>query len=215
MNVEFAREQMIMQQVRAGDVLESAVLDAMRRVPREQFVPGAYRELAFADCPIPLPEGQCMMSPLQEGLLLQSLGLLPDDRVLEIGTGSGYLSACLASLADSVISVELFPELSDLARNHLDKAGIRNVETLKDDAMTMANTTRYDAIAITGSLPAYDPTFERWLEPGGRLFVIVGQEPIMTALRVTRTDDEWRRETLFQTVIPPLINAGYPPSFVF
>lgn len=215
MNVEFAREQMIMQQVRAGDVLETDVLDTMRSVPREQFVPEAYRGMAFADTSIPLPEDQCMMSPLQEGLLLQSLELGRDDRVLEIGTGSGFLGACLATLSHSVVSIELFPDLSDLARNHLDKAGIRNIETRTDDAMTMANTTRYDAIAITGSLPVYDPKFERLLDPGGRLFVIVGQKPIMTAMRITRIDDEWRRETLFETMIPPLINAGFPSSFVF
>jgi protein-L-isoaspartate(D-aspartate) O-methyltransferase len=216
MNTEAARIQMINQQVRAWDVLDATVLQVLGEVAREDFVPPALRALAFADTAIPLPHGQCMMTPQVEGRLLQALAVRPAEQVLEIGTGSGFLAACLARLGGHVTSLEIFPDLADGARRALAAAGAGKVEVVTADVYAWQPAESYDCIAITGSLPVYDPRFAAWLKPGGRLFVIVGEAPVMDA-RLVRggADGSFISESLFETVITPLINAVQPEKFVF
>jgi protein-L-isoaspartate(D-aspartate) O-methyltransferase len=211
-----ARRQMIEQQVRAWEVLDPGVLVVMERVPREEFAPAPYRELAFADLCVPLGHGQSMLAPNLEGRILQALAVRADDRVLEVGTGSGYFAACLGGLARSVRSLEIFADLADAARDNLARTGANNVTVEVMDAMTFEGDGGYDVIALTGSLPVYDPRFERALAAGGRLFVVTGQGSAMTAQRITRTGPgQWLRESLFETSIDPLIHAQQPPKFVF
>jgi protein-L-isoaspartate(D-aspartate) O-methyltransferase len=216
MNVELARRQMIEQQVRAWSVLDDRVLGAMAQVRRELFVPAGYRELAFADTNIPLAHGQSMLAPKVEGRILQALELSADDDVLEVGTGSGFLAACLARLAGRVRSVEIFPDLSARAIENLRAAGIGGVDVETLDATTLTEQSRYDAIAVTGSLPVYDERFQQALKIGGRLFVVLGDPPVMEALLVRRLEhDQWVRESLFETLLEPLVNAPQPPRFLF
>ncbi|HEY3784538.1 MAG TPA: protein-L-isoaspartate O-methyltransferase [Steroidobacteraceae bacterium] len=211
-----AREQMIEQQVRAWDVLDERVLAIFRRVPREQFVPAQQRYLAFADLEIPLPKGQHMLRPSVTGRLLQALELTGTQRVLEIGTGSGYLTACIASVSAHVESVEVFPELASLAHANLASLGIGNAQVMTADAATLESGTRYQAIAVTASLPVQDDRFQRRLEIGGRLFIVVGEPPVMDARLVRRTaENSWTSQSLFETVIDPLINARRAPEFTF
>jgi protein-L-isoaspartate(D-aspartate) O-methyltransferase len=216
LDVSAARRQMIEQQVRAWDVLDMQVLSVMERVPREEFAPPTYRDLAFADMCVPLGHGQSMLMPKLEGRILQSLAIQPEDSVLEIGTGSGYFAACLAGLARRVRTLEIFPDLAESARENLARTGVGNVTVETLDAMTLGPGTQYDVIALTGSLPMHDPRFEQALAVGGRLFVAVGQGPVMEARLVTRTGrDSWQRVSLFETVMDPLLNALRPPEFVF
>ncbi|HEY7377590.1 MAG TPA: protein-L-isoaspartate O-methyltransferase [Steroidobacteraceae bacterium] len=216
MNIEIARRQMIEQQVRAWEVLDNRVLGALAQVRREIFVPQGYRELAFADTQIPLGHGQFMLAPKVEGRFLQALELTPADQVLEIGAGSGFFAACLSRLARSVRSLEIFPELTAFARENLRASGVGGVQVETCDAMTLDESRRYGAIAVTGSLPVYDARFERALEIGGRLVVVVGQPPVMEALLVRRASEtQWVRESLFETVIEPLVNAPQAPRFLF
>ena len=213
-----AREQMIEHQVRAWEVLDARVLSILRAVRREQFVPAASSYIAFADTEIPLPSGQHMLRPSVVGRLLQSLELTAAERVLEIGAGSGYVTACLAAAASQVKSLELFEELAVLARSNLTAAGVTNAEVVTADAMQdgAQATERYHAIAVTGSLPVYDERFQRQLEIGGRLFVVVGDAPVMEARLVRRvSEDGWVTESLFETVVAPLHNARRPPGFAF
>jgi protein-L-isoaspartate(D-aspartate) O-methyltransferase len=215
-DVNSARRQMIEQQVRAWDVLDLAVLEAMTRVPREEFAPAPYRNLAFADMNVPLGHGQHMLSPKLEGRILQALEIQPGDRVLEIGTGSGYFAACLGALAQTVHSVEIHADLADAARVSLLRTRALNVTVETADAFTRTDAEVYDVIALTGALPVYDPRFERMLAEGGRLFAVVGERPVMEARRITRTGpDDWLREGLFETSIEPLLHAAEPPRFVF
>jgi protein-L-isoaspartate(D-aspartate) O-methyltransferase len=216
MNFEAAREQMIEQQVHTWDVFDDRVLAAMRSVPREHFTPPVYREVAFADAPIPLPHGQWMLPAKIHGRILQSLQIQPADVVLEVGSGSGYLTACLGRLAARVQSLELFEDLAQLARQSLLQTAVNNVVVDTADGMRLDQEATYDAIAVTGSLPLYDERFQRALRKGGRLFVVVGQAPIMEAWLVTRMGErEWHRESVFETCIEPLVNAPRPSPFVF
>ncbi|MBA3562813.1 MAG: protein-L-isoaspartate O-methyltransferase [Gammaproteobacteria bacterium] len=216
MNIESARRQMVDQQIRAWDVLDERVLDAMLDVPREHFVPPAYRGLAFADIEIPIGHGEFMMAPKVEGRLLQALELTPADSVLEIGTGSGFLSGCISKLVKSVTSIDIRAVFTDHAGQSLRSAGFGNVVLETRDAMQLDRQRRFDAIAVTGSLPVYDERFQRALSPGGRLFVIAGSLPVMEALLVRRSgEDEWTTESLFETAIPPLVNARRPAGFIF
>ncbi len=213
---DIAREQMVQQQVRAWDVLDERVLDTFRKVPRELFVPAEHRFLAFADVHIPLPNRQHMLRPNIAGRLLQSLELEGSERVLEIGTGTGFLTACLAAVSASVRSIEIFPDLADTARANLDSLGVRHAQVETGDATQLDGAERYDAIALTASLPVYDERFQRLLTVGGRLFVVVGSAPVMEAYFVQRlAEGTWTRESLFETVIDPLINASRPSTFTF
>jgi len=216
MNIEVARQQMVEQQVHAWDVFDERVLDAMRLIRREEFAPAPFSEIALADAPIPLPQGQSMLPAMIHGRILQALAVGPADIALEIGTGSGYLSALLGRLAARVRSLEIFPELAELARRNLFAAAANNVAIEVADAMQFSEQSAYDVIAVTGSLPLYDERFQQALRIGGRLFVVVGQSPVMEAWQVTRIGErEWQRVGLFETVIEPLVNSPRPSAFVF
>ncbi|MCF6354131.1 MAG: protein-L-isoaspartate O-methyltransferase [Candidatus Polarisedimenticolaceae bacterium] len=218
-NTEQARFNMVEQQIRPWEVLDQAVLSTLSTVPREAFVPDAYRNLAFADTEIPLGHGEQMMKPVIEGRLLQALAIKPDDKVFEIGTGSGFITACLAELGDQVISVEIQPELAKQASAKLAAQGINNAAVKTGDALATASTYgHFDAIAVTGSLPQAEAadTLKSQLNVGGRLFAIIGEGVVMEACLITRTgENQWIRETLFETELPPLTNASTANAFQF
>ncbi|MDH4259509.1 MAG: protein-L-isoaspartate O-methyltransferase [Gammaproteobacteria bacterium] len=209
-----ARRQMIDQQVRGWDVLDPRVLEALAAVPREHFVPEAYRGVAFADTAIPIGHGEFMLRPRIEGRILQALGLDRGERVLEVGTGTGFFAACLEYLSGDVESIEIHAALADGAARALERLGVTRVRVACADALDHSFEPHYQAIAVTGSMPVYDPRFERALAVGGRLFVVVGSQPVMEARLVTRTAvDAWLSETLFETCIEPLCNT--PPAALF
>jgi protein-L-isoaspartate(D-aspartate) O-methyltransferase len=216
-DIELARLNMIEQQVRPWDVLAPRVLAALREVPRERFVPASHAALAFADIFIPLGYGEVMLAPRIEARLIQSLELAAGDRVLEVGTGSGYMTALLAHLAGQVDSVEIRSEFIEPARARLSAQGLSEKVTLaQGDAADGWSGGPWDAVLLTGSLPALPLSFRDLLKPGGRLVAVVGSEPVMRAVRVTRLDvGELRQEFLFDTVIPPLRHAATRPRFVF
>jgi len=205
-NIELARHNMVEQQIRPWDVLDQRVLEATARTPRENFVPTAYRHVAFADLEIPLGHDEMMLPPRLEGRMLQTLALSPNDTVLEVGTGSGYFTALLATLSRHVYSVERIPALRARAGRLLVEHHIDNV-TLDEGngAQGWPRRGSFDAIVLTGSVPVLTPALKAQLAPGGRLLAVVGREPAMEMLRITRVDAEsWRTESLFETVIPPL-----------
>lgn len=214
-------EQMIEQQVRAWEVLDARVLEAMRDVPRESFAPQPQRFRAYADAEVPLGEGQHMLRPSVAGRILQALLPQPGEPVLEIGTGSGFLTACLRRLSARVLSLEIFPTLAAQARTNLAALAVSDVEVVVADALDAgelraAAVGRYAAIAVTASLPVYDERFEELLTVGGRLLVVVGEWPVMEARLIRRTAaDRFTSEGLFETVIDPLIHAARPPEFIF
>jgi protein-L-isoaspartate(D-aspartate) O-methyltransferase len=215
MDVELARSKMLNQQVRAWEVLDPRVLDVFATVPRERFVPEAYRNLAFADTEIPLGHGEAMMAPKLEGRLLQALAIQPEDTVLEVGTGSGFLAACLARLGRSVLSVDILGEFTDQAGRRLAAIGAHNVQLETRDSATLDwLPQRYDCIAVTGSLPELHASFRQQLAVGGRLFAVVGDTPVMDALLVTRVAErDWSTQHLFETELRPLRNARRTPRF--
>ena len=215
--IEQARFNMIEQQVRPWDVLDQQVLDAMGTIHREDFVPERYRSLAFADTSIPLGHEQVMMAPKLEGRVLQALAIAPADHILEIGTGSGYLTACLASLGQQVTSFDIMPDFTAAAGEILQGKEISNISLhTADVAKGIESDDRYDAIAVTGSLPVLQQQFHNNLSIGGRLFVISGSLPIMEAWLITRIDENnWARESLLETCIPPLLNAATAQEFIF
>lgn len=212
-----ALEQMVEQQVRAWDVLDDRILAAMRAVPRESFVPRTWRGLAYADCEIALPCGKRMLRPMIVGRILQSLDPRPGERVLEVGTGSGYLTACLLRLGARVRSLELHEPIAAQARENLATLGASSpVEVVTADAMDLTERSAYDAIVLTASLPVYQPLFEQALRPGGRMFVVVGARAPQEASLVRRAGErDFAREPLFETVIEPLEHAPQPPTFGF
>jgi protein-L-isoaspartate(D-aspartate) O-methyltransferase len=217
MDMERARFNMVEQQIRPWEVLDDKVLDLLFKVRRENFVPEPYKKLAFADMQIPLGHGEVMLEPKLEARVLQELELRDGDRVLEVGTGSGYMTALLAHFAAHVYSVEIVPELAEAARQKLESRGVENatVET-GDAARGWDRHGPYDVIVITGSLPLLPEAFQQSLRVGGRLFAIVGEAPAMRAELVTRvTEDAFRREDLFETCVPPLRNVLTPSRFVF
>jgi protein-L-isoaspartate(D-aspartate) O-methyltransferase len=216
MLTEQAREKMVEQQVRTWDVLDERVLDVFRKVPRELFVPEVHRYLAFADCEVPLPHGQHMLRPNVAGRLLQALELSGSERVLEVGSGTGFLTACLAAVSTNVRSLEIFPDLAERAKANIHSLSIRNAEVVAADATKIEADVKYDAIAVTASLPVYDERFQRQLAIGGRLIVVVGERPVMEARLVRRmSEDAWVTESLFETVVDPLINARRRQEFTF
>ena len=211
-----ARQQMVDQQIRTWEVLDPRVLDALSMVPREAFVPSEYRELAFADAQIPIGFGQSMLAPNLQGRILQALSVAAADSVLEIGSGTGYLSAVLSLLGGSTLSIDIHPQFTASAAQNLRAIPASKVEFETRDAFSAAALGEYDVIAVTGSMPVYDARFERALRIGGRLFAVVGSAPVMDARLVRRVDGtEWIRESLFETVIDPLINATAARRFVF
>lgn len=211
-----AREMMVEQQVRPWDVLDARVLDVLAALPREAFVPEIHRALAYADVEIPLGHGQKMMKPVVEGRALQGLLLQPGDEVLEIGTGGGYLAACMGALAREVVSLEIQPELAARARAQLDASGHGgNVRIENVDAFDYATDRRFDAICVTGAVETLPPRFLQWLRPGGRLFVVRGRSPVMEAVLVRNEVNGSRIESLFETDLPYLLGAAPTPAFVF
>lgn len=216
-DTELARQNMIRQQIRPWDVLDQQVLDVLANTPRELFVPERYMELAFADMEIPLGHGQVMMPPKLEARMLQALNVQGEDRVLEIGTGSGYVTACLCELGRHVDSVDLFEDFVGDAHRKLSRIELRNFELEAGDACQgWHDDQTYDVIAITGSYPEYQPWFERKLAIGGRLFVVAGEDPIMEAMLIERFGEaEFSRTALFETSVPPLLNVTPPLRFRF
>ena len=217
MDFDAARFNMVEQQIRPWDVLDDRVLNAVVTTPRELFVPENSSRLAFADVDIPIGHNEVMMSPKLEARLLQALGVQEDDIVLEVGTGSGYVTALLAQLAKHVYSVDIYADFTAEARDKLANRGIKNVTFETGDASKgWAQNGPYDAIFISGSLPALPPEFQNSLKIGGRLVAIVGQEPIMEAIVITRLGESaWGQESLFETILPPLRNAETPKTFDF
>ena len=211
-----ARFNMIEQQIRTWDVLDQGILDLLFVVKREDFVPPAHRAIAFADLEIPLPNGARMWTPKMEARVLQELQLEARDRVLEIGTGSGYFTALLASRAEAVVSVEISDALVPDARAKLARHGFRNAQVVAGDGARGFGQDTYDAIALTGSTPLLPERFFEQLKPGGRLFAIVGEAPAMTARLVRWTAPGARVSVdLFETVVQPLVNAAAPARFEF
>jgi protein-L-isoaspartate(D-aspartate) O-methyltransferase len=210
---ETARHAMIEQQVRPWDVLDPRVLDALGRVRREDFVPPRYRKLAFGDFEIPLEHGEMMMKPVVEGRMLQALSIAPDEEVLEIGTGSGFVTACLAELARSVTSIDVHADFVDRAAARLrDTVSVRFEVA---DALTYTPGRPYDAVAVTAAVAAVPAHFREWLRPGGRLFVVRGASPSQEALLITRrADGGFTEESLFETDLPYLRGAAPQPRFV-
>ncbi|MFC1664629.1 protein-L-isoaspartate O-methyltransferase [Pseudomonadota bacterium] len=217
MNFEQARFNMIEQQIRPWEVLDPKVLDILSQLRREDFVPPEHRNLALADLQIPLGHGVSMMPPKLEARLVQELQLNPQDKVLEVGTGSGFTTALLASLCKHVYSVEISPELSETAKKHIADCNIQNV-TLEvgDAARGWPEHAPYDAILVTGSLPILSQSFKDQLNPGGRLIAIVGQSPAQEVVRIERVaDSSWSQTSLFETDIAPISNAESVSEFEF
>ena len=216
MDFEQARFNMVEQQVRTWEVLDQEVLALLFAVRREDFVPPPYRALAFADLEIPLGDGERMWTPKMEARVLQELELKGNEAVLEIGTGSGYLTALLARRAGEVVSVEINPRLLAEGRAHLAAAGVRNVRVQGGDGARGWGDGTYDAIVLTGSTPVLPDAWLKQLKPDGRLFAVIGDPPVMTA-RLTRWTAPGAivHEDLFETVIAPLKNAPQPARFVF
>jgi protein-L-isoaspartate(D-aspartate) O-methyltransferase len=214
---EAAREQMVEQQVRAWDVLDERILDTLRAVPRERFVPQNWRELAFADCEVPLPCGKHMLRPMLVGRLLQAANVRSGEQVLEVGTGSGYVSACLAHLGGRVRTLELHRELAAAARTALhDLPGAAPVEVIEANGLELDEAGRYDVIVLTAALPVYQGNFERALRPGGRLFVVVGAAAPQRATLVRCAGArDCSSEPLFETRIETLEGAPQPAAFGF
>lgn len=214
-NFEQARHNMIDNQVRPWDVLDPRVLDTLGRVCREDFVPAAYRNMAFADMVLPLGHGEVMMKPVVEGRLLQALSLEGHESVLEIGTGSGYLTACLAQLAAHVTSVDLHADFTRGARDALTRAAIDNVTLLTDEAVHAYQPDGvFDVVVVTGAVPSIPERFLAWLKPDGRAFLVEGRSPVMRAVLLHHEGSgKYREESLFETDLPYLVHAAPTPCF--
>ena len=215
MNFEQARLNMIEQQIRTWEVLDQSVLDLIAQVHREDFMPEEYRLLALADVQIPLMHNQVTMTPKAEARLLQTLDIRKSDNILEIGTGCSYLTALLASSGKQVTSVDIFPEFTAEAAIKLSRYNINNVTLETGDAINgWGKKGAYDVIAVTGSVPVLGHHFQEQLNISGRLFVITGKSPVMEALLITRIgQNEWARESIFETDVPALIGAPQTESF--
>lgn len=217
MNFDQARFNMVEQQIRPWEVLDAKVLELLETTQREDFVPVRYRKMAFSDIAIPLDHDQSMMKPVIEGRLLQALELQPDETVLEIGTGSGFITACLAKLAKSVVSVDIYEQFTKEAAGKLKDKKLDNVELETGDVMSGWQPEQaHDVLVVTGSVEAVPDHFRGWVNPGGRMFVVCGESPAMEAKLLTKLNaTEWREESLFETDLARLINAEKAPEFEF
>ena len=217
MNIEQTRFNMVAQQIRTWYVLDDNVLDLLYKLKREEFVPAENREMAFVDMEIPLGHGQVMLTPKMEARILQELHIKKTDKILEVGSGSGYMTALLADRGAHVYSVEIMPELKAMAENNLKAHNITNVTIEQGDAARgWAKHEPYDVIVLTASTPVLPDAFQKSLNPGGRLFAITGEDPVMEAVLVTCTaPGEFTTVKLFETSTAPLINAQQPVRFTF
>jgi protein-L-isoaspartate(D-aspartate) O-methyltransferase len=215
LNIELARHNMIEQQVRPWDVLDSRVLGVLSAVPREDFVPATCRNLAFADLCLPLGRNEVMMKPVVEGRMLQALSLQPNESVLEIGSGSGFITACLARLAGDVLSVEQHADFADAARARLGAANVANARIETADAVQGFDPGQaFDVMVVTGAVHKLPQHWHAWVKPGGRLFAIVGDSPVQRATLYARHGDSWDEQALFETDLPYLRHAEPPQRFV-
>jgi len=221
MDLEQTRYNMVEQQIRPWDVLDQKVLNLLFELRREEFVPAVYRSLAFVDMEIPLGHGEVMLAPKMEARILQELQIKKTDRILEVGSGSGYLTALLARQGEHVYSVEIVPELKAMAEKNLQAHGISNVTLEQGDAARgWPDHGPYDVIVLTGSTPVLPEAFQNSLKTGGRMFAVVGDAPVMEAVLVTCVAQEkeagvYNTVSLFETCIPLLKNAQQPERFVF
>jgi len=212
-----ARFNMVEQQIRPCDISDDRVLETLKTIPREHFVDEEYKALAFADTHIPLINGDVMMKPVQEAFMLQALNVQPGDRVLEVGTGSGFVTACLVHLGGKVTSYEIDNEVSTRAAEKLHELGMDSVDLVAGDIFAAdLPEAGFDVIAVTGSVPEPSEKLDRLLAPGGRLFQVKGEEPVMCATLTTKhADGSLERKGLCETMLPPLQNAPRPARFVF
>jgi protein-L-isoaspartate(D-aspartate) O-methyltransferase len=217
MNIEQARFNMVEQQIRPWEVLDPDVLDLLFRVKREHFVPPEHRDIAFADLEIPIGHGESMMQPKIEARILQELAIGAHENVYEVGSGSGYLTALLASIARHVTSAEIHPDLQERAAASVRNAGIQNVTWIAGDSATMPLAdSAFDVIVLTGSVPFIPQPFLDRLSPGGRLFAVVGDPPVMEAMLVRQPErGAFQQVKLFETLLKPLANAPQPSRFRF
>ena len=217
MDIEQTRSNMVAQQIRPWYVVDDNVLDLLFKLKREEFVPAESRVMAFVDMEIPLGHGQVMLTPKMEARIVQELHILKTDKILEVGSGSGYMTALLAERGAHVYSVEIIPELKAMAETNLRAHGITNVTIEQGDAARgWSQHAPYDVIVLTASTPALPEAFQNSLNPGGRLFAIVGEDPVMEAMIITCVaPGEFTSTTLFETSTPPLINALQPARFTF
>jgi protein-L-isoaspartate(D-aspartate) O-methyltransferase len=205
---ELARHAMVEQQVRPWEVLDPRVLEVLATLRREDFVLPRHRRLAFTDMQLPLEHGEVMFKPVVEGRLLQALDLSPEDEVLEIGTGSGFVTACLARLARDVVSVDIHADFVERARDRLAATGLANVRVEVADALSYAPGRKFDAVAVTGAVSAVPAAFFDWLKPGGRMFVVRGHAPAQEAV-LLRGAAPSAADSLFETDVPFL--QGFAP----
>ena len=204
-NAEIAKFNMIEQQIRPWEVLDHQVLNTLNQVNRADFVREPYKGLAYADCQIPVGNGVSMLPPTIEGRMLQALLINPEDRVLEVGSGGGYITTCLAKLGEQVTSIDPSAEIIDFARTNVTNSGQDNVEFQQLGLAQIDFTAAYDVIAVAGSLPKVPENLKLALKPGGRMFIVVGESPVMEALLISRVGDaEWATQSLFETDLPRL-----------
>ncbi len=216
MNIEFARQQMVQQQIRAWDVLDEDILDAFRNVPRERFVPAGFESLAFAETDIPIGHDEHMLTPVIEGRILEALKPTASERALEIGVGTGFLTACLASLTRDVVGIDIHDDFVAAARQRLEALDIQNVELHTMDGTTELPEGPFDLVVVGGSIERLDQHYIDALAPTGRMFVVVGTPPTMEARLVTHAGDGgWQSQVLFETRLKPLKNGTLPETFLF
>ncbi|WP_133480154.1 protein-L-isoaspartate O-methyltransferase family protein [Cognatilysobacter segetis] len=208
-----ARELMVEQQVRPWDVLDPRVIEVLAGMPREVFVPPAYSGAAYADIALPLGHGEYMLKPVVAGRALEAVRAQPTDDVLEIGTGSGYVTACLARMARDVVSLERHADLADAARARLEAVGVANARIEVADALAWHSDRRFDAICVNAAVDTIPPEFVAMLKPGGRMFIVRGRAPAMEAVLLHNDGGTPRIESLFETDIPYLAGAAPVPAF--
>ncbi len=216
MDLEQARFNMIEQQIRPWSVLDKTVLQTMSDIPRDIFTPESLVSMAYADVEVPIGHDETMMFPRIEGRMLQELEIDIDDECLEIGTGSGFVTACMATMANHVESIDIYDDFLESATQKFEKVNISNIQLSNQDALSMDNASKqYDAIAVTSSLPEYIPIFEQLLKPNGRLFIIIGIDETMHALKVVRKDNSFIRQSLFETKLKKMVGAKEITKFSF
>ncbi len=217
MDFNTARFNMVQQQIRPWDVFDPQILELFATIPREQFVPQDFQQLAFSDTFLPIGHNQVIFPPKLTGRILQSLNLRKEHSVLEIGTGTGYLTALLSQLAKRVTTIEIIPELAKEALQNLKSLNLHNITLLIGDGLqTCTNEDRYDVIILTGSLPILPKILREQLSINGKLFAVIGKSPAMSALLLTRINKEyWREKILFETELPPLLYSSKKPGFQF